>query len=309
MSWQAMLFNRASRHIVKPFIKRKALSNKSGEEGLTIESLREWADLLDKFLTFGAADTTTVDEVEDKPGYLWVNNKPGVTRTILYLHGGGMIIHVPGLYKQWAQRLGLAANARVLLIDYRLAPEHPFPGPNDDCFAAYRWLVRDQGFKPKDIVIAGDSAGGYLTLATLLRIGQSRIGKPSCAIALSPLADFSFGSESMFTNETADPLLSNRLIPLVRHLVLGEHPCSDPQVSPVYADLSKFPPLQIHVSAEEILRDDGVRIVERAQEHGVVSELCEWFGTTHVHPIFEWLPESKLAVNKMVRFMDSHCPT
>ena len=308
MSWQVKVLNGASRLIVKPFVKRVAKQTKAGQEQATIEKLRRWVVKLDNFMTRKYESSVSVDAVEGQPSYLWINNQPGVTRTVLYLHGGGMIIHVPGLYKKWAQRFGPAAKARILLVDYRLAPEHPFPASNEDCFAAYRWLVEDQGINPATIVVAGDSAGGYLTLATLLKIGQSELANPACAIALSPLSDFSFGSPSMFTNEGADPLLSNRLIPLVRDLVLGDYLCTDPMVSPVYADLSAYPPLQVHVSSNEILRDDGVRIAERAKQQGVVTELCEWHKTTHVHPIIDGLPESEQALDKMLVFMDKHCP-
>jgi epsilon-lactone hydrolase len=308
MSWQIKALNGVSRLIVKPLVKRAARQTKPGQERATIDKLRRWVVKLDNFLTRKHSSPISLESVEGKPSYLWVNNRPDIKRTVLYLHGGGMIIHVPGLYKQWAQRFGAAANARVLLVDYRLAPEHPYPASNEDCFAAYQWLVTEQGINPDHIVVAGDSAGGYLTLATLLRIGQSELDNPACAIALSPLADFSFGSPSMFTNEGADPLLSNRLIPLVRDLVLGDYLCTDPMVSPVYADLSGFPPLQVHVSSNEILRDDGVRIADRVRQQGVVSELCEWHKTTHVHPIIDGLPESELAVKKMLVFMNRHCP-
>ncbi|MBV1930995.1 MAG: alpha/beta hydrolase, partial [Porticoccaceae bacterium] len=203
MSWQVKVLNGASRLIVKPFVKRAAKQTKPGQEQATIEKLRRWVVKLDNFMTRKYESSVSVAAVEGQPSYLWINNQSSVTRTVLYLHGGGMIIHVPGLYKKWAQRFGPAANARILLVDYRLAPEHPFPASNEDCFAAYRWLIEDQGISPDSIVVAGDSAGGYLTLATLLKIGQSELANPACAIALSPLSDFSFGSPSMFTNEGA----------------------------------------------------------------------------------------------------------
>ncbi len=308
MSWQVKVLNGASRLIVKPLVKRAAKQTIPGQEWATIDKLRRWVAKLDNFLTRKHESSVSVEPVEGQPTYLWINNQPGVQRTVLYLHGGGMIIHVPGMYKQWAQRLGPAADARVLLVDYRLAPEHPYPTANEDCFAAYRWLVEDQGISPDTIIVAGDSAGGYLTLATLLAIGLSELDNPACAIALSPLSDFSFGSPSMFANEGADPLLSNRLIPLVRELVLGDNLCTDPMISPVYADLSGFPPLQVHVSSNEILRDDGVRIADFAKQQGVVSELCEWRKTTHVHPIIDGLPESQIALNRMIEFIRRHCP-
>ena len=308
MSWQVKVLNGVSRVIVKPMVKRAAKQTIPGQERATIDKLRRWVVKLDNFMTRKHESSVSVDVVEGQPSYLWINNHPGVTRTVLYLHGGGMIIHVPGLYKKWAQRFGPAVNARVLLVDYRLAPEHPYPASNEDCFAAYRWLLEDQGISPETIVVAGDSAGGYLTLATLLKIGQSKLANPACAIALSPLSDFSFGSASMFSNESADPLLSNRLIPMVRDLVLGDYLCTDPMVSPVYADLSGYPPLQVHVSSNEILRDDGVRIADLAKQQNVESELWEWRKTTHVHPIIEGLPESDQAVDKMRTFMNRHCP-
>ena len=307
MSWQVKLLNFTSRIIIKPFVKRSARQSKPGQQQVTIAKLRRWVVRMDNFITRKHSSPVPVELIDGQASYSWINNIPGVSRTILYLHGGGMIIHVPGLYKKWAQRFGPAVNARVLLVDYRLAPEHPYPAPNDDCFAAYEWLVKEQGVSPENIIIAGDSAGGYLTLATLLRIGQSELANPACAIALSPLSDFSFGSPSIFTNEGADPLLSNQLIPLVRDMVLGDNLCTDPMVSPVYADLSGFPPIQVHVSSNEILRDDGVRIVERVKQHGATSELCEWHKTTHVHPIMDGLPESDLALQKMQTFIERYC--
>ena len=307
MSWQIKLLNLTSRIIVKPFVKRTARNSKPGQQQATIDKLRRWVVRLDDFITRKHSSPVPVELIDGQDSYLWINNSPGVTRTILYLHGGGMVIHVPGMYKKWAQRFGPAVNARVLLVDYRLAPEFPYPASNDDCFAAYEWLVKEQGVNPDSIIVAGDSAGGYLTLATLLRIGQSELANPACAIALSPLSDFSFGSPSMFTNEGTDPLLSNQLIPLVRDMVLGDNLCTDPMVSPVYADLGGYPPLQVHVSSNEILRDDGVRIVDRARQQGATSELCEWHKTTHVHPIMDGLPESDLALQKMQTFIERYC--
>lgn len=307
MSWQIKLLNLTSRIIVKPFVKRTARNSKPGQQQATIDKLRRWVVRLDDFITRKHSSPVPVELIDGQDSYLWINNSPGVTRTILYLHGGGMVIHVPGMYKKWAQRFGPAVNARVLLVDYRLAPEFSYPASNDDCFAAYEWLVKEQGVNPDSIIVAGDSAGGYLTLATLLRIGQSELANPACAIALSPLSDFSFGSPSMFTNEGTDPLLSNQLIPLVRDMVLGDNLCTDPMVSPVYADLGGYPPLQVHVSSNEILRDDGVRIVDRARQQGATSELCEWHKTTHVHPIMDGLPESDLALQKMQTFIERYC--
>ena len=307
MSWQIKLFNMTSRFFVKPFSKRAARKSKPGQEQQTIDKLRRRMRRFDEFIMRKHSSAVPVDSIDGQASYLWINNSPNVTRTILYLHGGGMIIHMPGLYKKWAQRFGPAVNARVLLVDYRLVPEHPYPAPNDDCFAAYEWLVKEQGVSPDNIIIAGDSAGGYLTLATLLRIGQSELAKPACAIALSPLTDYSFGSPSLFSNEGIDPLLSNQFMPAVRNMIFGDHLCTDPMVSPVYADLSGFPPLQVHVSSNEILRDDGVRIVARMKQQGGISELCEWYNTTHVHPIMDGLPESELALQKIQAFIERHC--
>lgn len=307
MSWQIKLLNMSSRILVKPFAKRAARKSKPGQEQQAIDKLRRRMRKFDDFIIRKHSSAVPVDGVDGQASYLWINNNPNVTRTILYLHGGGMIIHMPGMYKKWAQRLGPAVNARVLLVDYRLVPEHPYPAPNDDCFAAYEWLVKEQGVSPDHIVIAGDSAGGYLTLATLLRIGQSELANPACAIALSPLTDFSFGSPSLFTNEGIDPLLSNQSMPGVRNMIFGDHLCTDPMVSPVYADLSGVPPLQVHVSSNEILRDDGVRIVERMKQQGATSELCEWHKTTHVHPIMDGFPESDLALQKIQAFIERYC--
>lgn len=301
--------NGLSRVIVKPAIRRASTSANFDNPAETIAKLRRWVVKLDNLMSRSSTPSAATVPVANHPSYLWIDEAPGCSRTILYLHGGGMIIHAPGIYLSWAQRLSAAVQARVLLVDYRLAPEYPYPAANDDCFAAYRWLLEQEKLDPKAIVIAGDSAGGYLTLATLLKIIQAGLPVPGCAIALSPLTDYSLGSDSMFTNEGADPLLSNRLIPLARRLVLGEHSPTDPMASPIYADLSGFPPIQIHVSSNEILRDDGVRFAAKAKRQGVDSELIEWKNTTHVHPLVDGIPESKQAMSKIVAFINAKLST
>lgn len=304
MSWQMKMVNGLSRIIVKPAIRRAAAARVDNPLE-TLAKLRHWVVKLDNFLSRSHRAADTGPPVVDQPSYRWIDEARGASKVILYLHGGGMVIHVPGIYMAWAHRLSAAAQVKVLLIDYRLAPEHPYPAANDDCFAAYRWLIEHEKLDARQIVIAGDSAGGYLTLATVLRILREGLPRPAGAIALSPITDYTFSSDSLFTNEGADPMLSNRPLPMARRWVLNGHPATDPMVSPVYADLTGFPPVQIHVSSNEILRDDGVRFADNARRQGVDAELVEWRNTTHVHPLLDGIPESTQALAKIVSFINA----
>lgn len=301
MSWQMKMVNGLSRIIVKPAIRRAAAARVDNPLE-TLAKLRHWVVKLDNFLS---RSHQTGRQVAGQPSYLWIDEAPGATKVVLYLHGGGMVINAPGVYLGFTHRLSAAVRARVLLIDYRLAPEHPYPAANDDCFAAYRWLIEHEKLDARQIVIAGDSAGGYLTLATVLRILGEGLPRPAGAIALSPITDYTFSSDSLFTNEGADPMLSNRALPMARRWVLNGHPATDPMVSPVYADLTGFPPVQIHVSSNEILRDDGVRFADNARRQGVDAELIEWRNTTHVHPLLTGIPESTQALAKIVSFINA----
>jgi len=225
-------------------------------------------------------------------------------RVLLYLHGGGFIMGSPNSHRLLTVALGEATGMSVLSLDYRLAPEHPYPASLEDCTAAYKWLL-STGVAPKNIVIAGDSAGGNLTLTTLMKLRDSRIALPAGAVCLSPATDLTHADESFFENAETDPVLADvGLFWWVPAYLAGANP-TDPLVSPVYADLRGLPPLLIHVSTCEMLHGASKRLAERAKAAGVAVVLETWNDMPHVWHAFGLhnLTESKEAIAKIGEFV------
>lgn len=225
-------------------------------------------------------------------------------RVILYLHGGGYVVGSLNTHRELASRLGRAAGARVLTIDYRLAPEHPHPAAVDDAVAAYRWLAR-QGLAPERVAIAGDSAGGGLTIATLLALRDLGEPTPSGGVCFSPWVDLEGTGESMDAI-TDDPMLNRALILHFARFYLGGGTLDPrtPLAAPLHADLRGLPPLHVQASRDEVLRDDAVRIVEKARTAGVECELDLTDEVPHVWQIFaSILPEGREAIARAGAFL------
>ncbi|WP_127532300.1 alpha/beta hydrolase [Paenibacillus kobensis] len=195
---------------------------------------------------------------------------------ILYMHGGAFISGSCETHRDLAARLAGASGLRVLVFEYRLAPEHRFPAANDDCIAAYRWLL-EKGHKPEHIVLGGESVGGYLVLATLLALRDAGGPLPAAAFLMSPHTDFvRFDSSTYVTNADADPLGALANSRQCAETYAGESEVSNPILSPVDADLSGFPNLLIQVGADEVLLGECELLAERAREAGVKAELEVW---------------------------------
>ena len=224
-------------------------------------------------------------------------------RVLLYLHGGSFAFRFPNIYAAFAARLCRRFAARALIPDYRLAPEHPFPAAPDDCHAVYRWLL-DTGHDPSDIIFVGDSAGGNLALVTLGRARQAGEPLPACAVLLSPAVDCTLTSPSMVDNEGLDPVLHLRsLLVLRHHYAPSPQLYMHPEVSPIFADFTGYPPLFLQAGSSEMLRDEAIRTAQRANTAGVHVELELWPETPHVFQVASFLPESALALDHIVRFV------
>jgi acetyl esterase/lipase len=227
---------------------------------------------------------------------------------LLYLHGGGWVSGNGGNYLPLAAEVSVTAKCAVLLPDYRLAPEHPFPAGLDDCVAAHDWLVANGPSGPgraKATFVAGDSAGGNLTLATLLALRDRKRPLPSGGIAISAATDFTLSSDSLKTIE--DPIISARTMPEFRDLYLGQTDPRNPLASPVFGDFHGIPPLLIQVGEHEMLRDDSVRVAKKARADGIPVTLEVWPGMVHVFHI-RGLPESREAIQQIAEFMRSKLP-
>jgi acetyl esterase/lipase len=215
----------------------------------------------------------------------------------------GYVIGSINTHRDLASRLSLAAAARVLLIDYRLAPEHPFPAAVDDATAAYRWLL-SSGADPSHMVIAGDSAGGGLTVATLVALRDAGTPLPAAGVCLSPWVDLECSGESMTTKAAADPMVRRDGLMKMAEWYLAGQPPRTPLAAPLYADLSGLPPLLIQVGTAEVLLDDSTRLAERARKAGVTVTLEPWEDMIHVWQAFAaLLPEGRQAIDRIGEFI------
>lgn len=222
---------------------------------------------------------------------------------LLYLHGGGWVSGSASNYLPLAADISVAARCAVLLPNYRLAPEHPFPAGLDDCVAAQDWIVANGPSGPeaaKATFIAGDSAGGNLTLTTLLALKERERKLPAGAIAISPGTDFTLSSQSL--KSVYDPIISSRTMPEFRSRYLAQTDARNPLASPVFGDYGDLPPILIQTGEHEMLRDDSIRVAKKARTDGVPVSLEIWPGMVHVFQI-RGLPESREAIKRIGDFV------
>jgi acetyl esterase/lipase len=246
---------------------------------------------------------TKVEEV-DAGGNLadWISvPQSESTRVVLYLHGGGYVIGSRRTHRELAARIAAAARARVLVLEYRLAPEAPFPAAVDDATAAFRWM-RAQGIAAASIAIAGDSAGGGLTLATLLALRDAGDALPACAICLSPWTDLEGTGASARPGVVDDPMVGVEGLRAMGRVYAGDA-LRNPLAAPLYGEFKDLPPLLIQVGTREILLDDATRVAERAKEQGVDVTLEIEAGAPHVWQVFPGIPESTAAVERIGAFV------
>ncbi|HEV8715757.1 MAG TPA: alpha/beta hydrolase [Candidatus Binatia bacterium] len=227
--------------------------------------------------------------------------QPG--RAILYLHGGGYVMGSPNTHRSLAGEISRAAQAAVLLVDYRLAPEHPFPAAVEDGVASYRWLL-EQGFAPRSLAIAGDSAGGGLVAAMLVSARDQQLPMPAAAVCISPWSDMTCSNESYKTRAEADPMVGSGGIGDMARLYLQGTDPKNPLASPNFASLRSLPPLLIHVGRDEVLLDDSIKLDQKAKAEGVDSTLEVWEDMIHVwHAFHPMLPEGKQAITRVGEFL------
>jgi monoterpene epsilon-lactone hydrolase len=224
-------------------------------------------------------------------------------QVLLYLHGGGFVMGLTHLHFQMAAYLAQKMGVRVLMVDYRVAPEYPFPTPLDDCVTAYRWLLKP-GISAQNIVVAGDSAGGNLTITTLMKLRDSGDPLPAAAACLSPVGDMTDRSDLF--SEVYDPLLHPRAARVYNKSYVAYNDARDPLISPIFGDWRGLPPLLVHAGEDEILRDDAVRIEGLAKEAAVDVRLEIYPRMWHVWQLHLTLPQALQSLDDIAQFLKSH---
>ncbi|MGD8599388.1 MAG: alpha/beta hydrolase [Anaerolineae bacterium] len=225
---------------------------------------------------------------------------------LLYLHGGGFVFGLTPQHLQMGAYLAQKMAMRILMVDYRTAPDFPFPAALDDCVTAYLWLL-NQGIGAQNIVVAGDSAGGNLTITMLMKLRDSGNLLPAAAACLSPVTDLT--PRDSQRKGFKDPLLSPKMVKFYNQSYVGNNDAHNPLISPVFGDLRGLPPLLVHAGQDEILRDDAMRIASLAESVDVDVRLEIYPRMWHVWQINLTLPQAIQSLDDIAQFLKAHLAT
>lgn len=226
-------------------------------------------------------------------------------KALLLLHGGAYVLGSPSSHAGLAAQLGRAGGAEAYVVDYRLAPENPYPAALDDALSTYRWLL--EKYEPGQLVIAGDSAGGNLTLATAIAIRDAGLPLPAALVLISPWLDLTHSGESVKTRAQRDPMLNASWLGTCAKRYAGNIAPGDPRISPLFDDLKGLPPMMIHVGSEEILLSDSERLAQRAEAAGVDVSLHCFDGLWHDFQLHAGqLAEADASIAELGQFMRKH---
>ena len=242
----------------------------------------------------------------DEIGAEWLSPNSAVEEhVLLYIHGGGYVIGSPHTHRAIAGKIAKGIQANCLLIDYRKAPENPFPAALDDTYYSYNFLL-EKGFKPKNIVIVGDSAGGGLTLALQFKLRTQNLPLPLCSVLLSPYLDLHGSGESVEKNAKNDRFLDVFEMRKWADMYAVDHDFSNPLISPLFGNFTGLPPILVQSSESEVLYNDSTRFVAKAKKQGVDITFQTWHGLIHWWHMFGGMPEAKEAIDKIIQFINEH---
>lgn len=302
-----IIFTIQNRHLFKPPFKREVIT----KETSMVKLRKEYEEGALKFGAIPNDVKVTPVIIPELPKGLsaeWIHpanspDTPGpADQAIFYTHGGGYVTGNCVDHRMHVARFVLATGIGALLYDYRLAPEHPFPAAMDDTLTAYRWLL-GQGVTPENIIIAGESAGAGLCLASLIAIRDVALPLPAAAVALSPWTDLKCTGNSYRTNARRD-ISTLGSWEVWGSYYIGSNDGSHPWISPLYGDLHGLPPTLIQVGDHEILLDDSIRFAEKAKAAGVDINLHVWGGMVHCFPLFApMFPEATQAWDETIAYI------
>lgn len=223
---------------------------------------------------------------------------------ILYFHGGGYTAGSLASHRNLVSRIAMETGLKLLAADYRLAPEHPFPAAVEDAVAVYRWLLTQGGYPAGQVVFGGDSAGGGLALAALVKLKEAGDRLPRAAFCLSPWTDLAMTGDSVKTKAAEDPFIDPRALDFLAGQYLQDTDPKHPLASPLYADLTGLPPLLIQVGERECLLDDSLRLAEKAKAAGVDVTIDVWEEMIHVFQSFAPVaPEGVAGIRRVAEYL------
>lgn len=288
---------------------RKALAQNPPTAGSFEDRRARWEPLFRKICPIPTG-TLAASIAAGGPRGEWVTAAGVPTtepRILFYVHGGGFTAGTSAAYRGLSSHLSAATGCRVLAVDYRWAPEEPFPAALDDCVAGYRWLVAAGGAAPRKVVLAGDSAGGNLVVAMLLALKEAGDELPAAGVCLSPIFDLALTGDSVITRAKRDPMILLSSLEKCSTAYRGNCDPRNPLMSPLYGDLSGLPPLLLQCGSEEMLRDDSVRLAAKAKAAGVDVTFEEWEEMVHVWHLFaDRLADGREALARVGEFVRAH---
>ncbi len=273
--------------------------NKEAMAGLPLKSHRKGMENFGKMAKIPNGVTFEKVVCDGVPSEWAIPNNIKTQGVVLYLHGGAYAMGSVASHRSLSANIALASKTKCLTIDYRLAPEHPFPSAIDDTLKAYNWLLK-QGIDPKKIIFSGDSAGGGLAIAAMIRLKEENIPLPGAAVCLSPWLDLEGTGEQAQMLMKKDPMIDLAAMNVFALHYAPKEKLRHPLVSPLHADLKGLPPIYIQVSLSEVLLDDTLRFEKKAKAAGVSVEVETWKKTVHVWQLFgSMLPEAMKAIKKI----------
>lgn len=300
LSWQGRVITRTIKGVVKPVVSRIRFSRR----------FMKFSQLGFDAVTLALPVPSSVHiaraHMGGVPGeWLIAGRNVRSNRVVLYFHGGAYFFGSPRSHRAVTWRLSRECRAKVLALDYRQPPDWAYPAPLEDAVRAYKALL-DTGYRPEHIVLAGDSAGGNLSLVTLLRLRELNMPLPAAAVLISPWGDLTCSGESIHRNADRDPLIPLGALRFVAKSYSRGQDAAAPLLSPVFADYTGLPPLLLQVGSTEVLYSDAVRVADQAKRAGVEHTLQVWEQMPHVfHALAAWLPEASMALREIGVFVNA----
>jgi monoterpene epsilon-lactone hydrolase len=225
---------------------------------------------------------------------------------LLHFHGGVFVAGSASTHRALGSEIAARSGATVYMLDYRLAPQHPYPAALDDCLAAYQAL-RAKGYLAENIILGGDSAGGALVIATLVALRELEVALPAAVVLISPFVDMTLCANSFKKNALRDPMLTKEILKRGADAYRGDIQSEDARISPVFADLNGLPPMLIQVGSEEILLDDALQLAKRVERSGIAVDCHVYSGMWHNFQMFNTLLKtSDDALDEIAQFIKSH---